>query len=355
MAMDAITPDSSGAAVADVQQRLRALGHDIDDRDGVFGPSTRSAVRVFQQGRNLGADGVVGPETWTALLDAGWQRGDRLLYLTRPWLRGDDVRDLQRALSRLGFDTRSTDGVHGPETDAAVRDFQHNIGLPVDGIVGSETLDHLASLRRSHQASASFEVIERLGDRRSRSLAGLRVLLDPALGPDRSLHAAGDMPEHEILFDVAHRTRGRLAALGALPLLSRRRTSTPGPSERAALANRLDVDVILSIAVGAMPDGSGRGASAYYFGDGEVQSDRGHRLAGHCVDAVASEVGTLNCQTHPSTSTILRESRCPAAIVEVGFITHPHEGPLLASAAHRHAVAAALTAGVRRWATGRER
>lgn len=355
MAMDAITPDSSGAAVADVQQRLRALGHEISDPDGTFGPSTRAAVRVFQQGRNLGADGVVGPETWTALLDAGWQLGDRLLYLTRPRLRGDDVRDLQRALSRLGFDTRSTDGVHGSETDAAVRDFQHNIGLPVDGIVGTETLDHLASLRRSHQAAASFEVIERLGDRRSRSLAGLRVLLDPALGPDRSRHTVDGTPEHEILFDIAHRARGRLAALGALPLLSRRRTATPAPSERAALANRLDVDVILSLAVAAMPDSSAHGVAAYYFGDGEVQSDRGRRLAGSCVDAVADELGTPNCQTHPSTSTILRESRCPATIVEVGFITHPDEGPLLATATHRHAIAAALASGVRRWATGSDR
>lgn len=350
--MDLITTDSTGAAVADVQQRLRALGHEIDDPEGDFGPSTRAAVRVFQQGRHLGADGIVGPETWTALLDAGWRPGDRLLYLTRPWLRGDDVLELQRSLSRLGFDTGVTDGIHGPETDAALRDFQHNVGLPVDGIAGRGTMEQLASLWRQHQAATSFEVIERHGDRRSRSLAGLRILLDPDRGPHRSRHDVDGLADHEILFDVANRVRGQLTALGAQPMLTRSAERTPSPSDRAAMANRLDVDLIVSISVGAMPDSGARGAAAYYFGDGQVQSDRGRTLADACVDAVASQLETVNCHAHPSTSTILRESRCPATIVEIGFITHPEEGPRLATPTYRHAAAAAVTTGIRRWATG---
>lgn len=353
--MDAITTHSSGAAVADVQQRLRALGHEPDDPEGVFGASTRAAVRQFQQGRNLAADGIVGPETWTALLDAGWRPGDRLLYLTRPWLRGDDVLELQRSLGRLGFDTGVTDGIHGPDTDAALRDFQHNIGMPVDGIAGRRTLDQLASLWRQHQAATSFEVVERHGDRRTRSLAGLRVLLDPALGPGRSRHSVNGIADHEILYDIAHRARGQLTALGAQALLSRGPGRTPSPSDRAAMANRLDVDLIVSVAVGVMPDSSAHGAAAYYFGDGETHSERGRTLADQCVDVVADHLGTVNCHAHASTSTILRESRCPAAIVEMGFVTHADEGPKLASAVYRHAAAAALASGIRMWATGSER
>lgn len=353
--MEPITPGSTGTAVTDVQQRLRALGHDIDDPDGEFGDSTHAAVRQFQQDRHLSADGIVGPETWVALLDASWQPGDRLLYLTRPWLRGDDVRELQRALSRLGFDTGVTDGIHGPETDAALRDFQHNVGLPVDGIAGRRTLDQLASLWRSHQAATSFEVIERHGDRRSRSLAGLQVLVDPALGPARSRHTVAGVADHEITYDAAQRVRGQLVALGAQALLTRSGSSTPAPSDRARLANDLDVDVIVSIGIGAMPGSNGRGTAAYYFGDGEVQSDRGRHLADCCVEEVSDRLVTANCHVHPSTSTILRESRCPATIVEIGFITHPEEGPRLATPAHRHAAAGAIAAGVRRWATGDER
>jgi N-acetylmuramoyl-L-alanine amidase len=59
----------------------------------------------------------------------------------------------------------------------------------------------------------------------------------------------------------------------------------------------------------------------------------------------------VNCHTHASTASVLRESRSPAAIIEIGFITHPDEGDRLADPAYRHRAATALTAGIRRWAT----
>jgi peptidoglycan hydrolase-like protein with peptidoglycan-binding domain len=36
--------------------------------DGIFGPKTEAAVRGFQQNENLSVDGIVGKQTWTALL-----------------------------------------------------------------------------------------------------------------------------------------------------------------------------------------------------------------------------------------------------------------------------------------------
>jgi zinc D-Ala-D-Ala carboxypeptidase len=43
-------------------------GADDLDVDGIFGPKTEAAVRDFQQNANLAVDGIVGTQTWTALL-----------------------------------------------------------------------------------------------------------------------------------------------------------------------------------------------------------------------------------------------------------------------------------------------
>jgi hypothetical protein len=62
----------------------------------------------------------------------------RLLQLTKPLLKGDDVLVLQQALIKLGFDIQD-DGTFGSDTDAAVTALQQSKGLTPDGIVGSET------------------------------------------------------------------------------------------------------------------------------------------------------------------------------------------------------------------------
>ncbi len=58
---------STGEAVRTVQYMLRAHGQSLSV-DGIFGPRTEAAVRTFQQTHHLVVDGVVGNSTWVALL-----------------------------------------------------------------------------------------------------------------------------------------------------------------------------------------------------------------------------------------------------------------------------------------------
>ncbi|MGW0792376.1 peptidoglycan-binding protein [Streptomyces sp. NPDC002911] len=130
---------SQGPQVTAVQTLLNQQGYTAGTADGTFGTLTDSAVRAFQKARGLGADGVVGPRTWTALLSAG----------TTPTLvagaSGDAVKRLQRALTAALGRTVSVDGSFGTDTDKAVRDYQNARKLSVDGSVGPDTWKALQS------------------------------------------------------------------------------------------------------------------------------------------------------------------------------------------------------------------
>lgn len=53
---------------------------------------------------------------------------------------GEDVKKLQTA---LGFTGKDVDGIYGPKTESAVKNYQTNNNLKIDGIAGNETLGHL--------------------------------------------------------------------------------------------------------------------------------------------------------------------------------------------------------------------
>jgi peptidoglycan hydrolase-like protein with peptidoglycan-binding domain len=146
---EAISPGDRGPEVEDVQKRLLTLGFDLGPTgvDGVFLGSTHAAVRRFQADHDLAEDGVIGDETWSALVDATFRLGDRLLYLRVPHFHGADVARLQGALNVLGFACGGPDAIFGPFTERAVREFQANVGLPADGIAG---LDTVGTLERLH-------------------------------------------------------------------------------------------------------------------------------------------------------------------------------------------------------------
>jgi hypothetical protein len=59
---------STGQAVEGLQKRLTRLGHDPGPVDGSFGARTDAAVRSFQKANSLAADGIVGTDTWEALM-----------------------------------------------------------------------------------------------------------------------------------------------------------------------------------------------------------------------------------------------------------------------------------------------
>lgn len=147
--MDSIKQGMQGPAVEDVQTRLASLGYAIDEHElegSDYGDSTAKAVSDFRVVSGLATGDEVDSVCWSALVDASYKLGDRTLYLRLPNFHGADVRALQQALNVLGFACGIDDGYFGPHTEAALQQFQENVGLFADGMAFQDTFNYIKRL-----------------------------------------------------------------------------------------------------------------------------------------------------------------------------------------------------------------
>lgn len=111
--------------VKDVQ---RAVGVTVD---GIWGPKTEAAVKAFQKGHGLTADGIWGAKTDAAAFPPAKPASGTAL-----------IRKVQSKLKTvypLYAGKLVVDGIQGPKTTAAIKEFQRRSGLTADGIVGPKT------------------------------------------------------------------------------------------------------------------------------------------------------------------------------------------------------------------------
>ncbi|MEW6492247.1 MAG: peptidoglycan-binding protein, partial [Cyanobacteriota bacterium] len=153
-----LRPGSSGQAVTQLQNRLKALGFYNGPISGFYSRLTEAAVRDFQRSRGLSVNGIVGPTTASAL------QGNTPGTLTNVTLlqrgsRGSAVTQLQNRLQAVGVYSGPVTGYYGQLTEAAVRRFQQTKGLSVNGIAGSTTL---AALQGNSPGNSNSDTVAQL-------------------------------------------------------------------------------------------------------------------------------------------------------------------------------------------------
>jgi len=212
------------------------------------------------------------------------------------------------------------DGIFGDATVRALGEFQRNAGLPVDGIVGGATFRELLRLENRHQ--------------------------------DQSLVSA--VRERASLRDAPHTLRGRHIAvgesggLGTVTGALRRRLTLggtqvtelhhPDDGVQAKEANELGVDVFVGLRLNVSTPAC---RTAFWAGTHD-ESAGGRRLAELVQGTVPEALGIADAGVHGMSLPLLRETRMPAVLVEVG--------PASAVVEHASALVSALSAALGRWA-----
>ncbi len=318
----------------------------------VFDETLEHAVRAFQQRRGLVADGVVGPQTARVLDGARWRLGDRILLFTPGHLmRGDDVAALQERLVVLGVHAGPVDGVFGAATESALRELQRGLGLEPDGLCGPATLRAMGSLSRAVGGGDPWALRQRATVAGAGpSLAGKVVVLDPAGGVDRPGPSAGYLTEADVMLDLAYRVEGRLAATGATPVLTRGATTCPEDQARASLARTVRADLFMSLHCDWHPNPTASGVATFFWGDDRVgaRSATGEALAARIQREIVARTGLADLRTHACAVDIVRITRMPAVLVELGYLSNPDDAARLADPVFRDVVAEALVVAIQR-------
>jgi N-acetylmuramoyl-L-alanine amidase len=313
------------------------------------------AVRAFQQDRGLVADGIVGRQTALQLDGARWRFGDRVLLLTEShWMRGDDVSALQERMVVLGVHAGPVDGIFGPITEKSLRELQRGLGLPADGICGPPTFDALGQLTRSVSGGDAWAL-------RSRgrvamagvSLTGKTVVLDP--GPSQEPSDLGVI-ESDITYDVAARLAERLRGVGASVTLTRGPQEAPEPADRAALAESLGADLVISLLTENHTSPKASGVATYYWGGGRVgqHSATGAQLATLIQREITARTDLLDDRSHPCSYDLVRLTRMPAVIVSLGYLNNPGDVERLSAGGFREILAEAVLFAVQRLYLGED-
>jgi N-acetylmuramoyl-L-alanine amidase len=169
------------------------------------------------------------------------------------------------------------------------------------------------------------------------------VAIDPGHGGrDPGAVGIGGLQEKQVIFPISMRVAELLESQGIMVVMTRREDVAVDLQARAAIANRAQANLFVSIHANAIsmsrPDVNG---IETYFA-----SESGRRLAATLQASMLAATGMRDRGVKQARFLVLRQTSMPAALVEVGFVTGAQDAPRLADPAWRETMAQAIARGI---------
>ncbi len=157
-----------------------------------------------------------------------------------------------------------------------------------------------------------------------KTLMNLRVTIDPGHG-GREYGAIGCLgqKEKDVNLDIAFKLKNKLEAAGAKVFMTRTEDKEIGLYDRVEFANKNNSQVFISIHNNALPDSAAHlkssGTEVYYF------YPQSRALAKAVLKALICETCLKDNGAKAQSFAVVRNTNCPAILVEVGYIINPDD------------------------------
>ena len=178
----------------------------------------------------------------------------------------------------------------------------------------------------------------------------MRVCIDPGhSGPVEPGACAGGFSEAALVMAIARFLEQELQQRGHQVLLTRDGPVADDELDwRAEMANDWGADAFLSIHCNSFRKIEAEGTETYHY----PGSEAGERLARAIQFRICDALLTEDRGVKQDNFQVLRETDCPAVLVECGFISNPIDRAMLTDPLEQWRIAAAIAEGLADWEKG---
>lgn len=178
----------------------------------------------------------------------------------------------------------------------------------------------------------------------------MRIMVDPSHGGyDPGASGPSGLQEKEVNLAVAQRVARLLTQIGQDVRLTRNGDEVSWPADqqqdllaRVQMSNNWPADYFISIHCNAFEEPSARGTETYCYQFGTP----GEKLAKAIQTELIKATGLVNRGVKTANFYVLRETRMPAVLIELAFITNPQEEQLLGDPGFQDLCARSIATGV---------
>ena len=182
-----------------------------------------------------------------------------------------------------------------------------------------------------------------------KSLAGIKILLDPGHGGPEDTGASGPTgyPEKNVTLIMAKLVREQLQARGATVYMTREEDKDVSLQDRVAMIDKLKPAIAISIHYNSLPDHGDaqntQGMGAFWY------NAQAHSLAVFLHNYIVSKLGRPSYGVFWDNLALTRPTTAPALLLELGFMSNPVEFEWVTNPQEQPKLAEAIADGITQW------